>query len=170
MDGSRFDTWTKRMASSRTSRQGLLRLAAGAGLAAVLGDAAASAAPEAAARRCRPNGRPCVINDNDCCSGFCKRTGSGTAGQCRNSPAAQGCQVRDNSCAPRSGSDGTRCPGNRNGRCFIQPNGIPLCSTAGGCFNCDSAEDCNRRFDRQGGICINCGNCENTGRRACIFD
>jgi hypothetical protein len=166
VDGFRFDRWTKMFAREQTSRQGLLRLAAGSGLAAVLGAAEPTVAQD---RRCRRNNRPCIITSNDCCSGFCKRTGTGTVGRCRGRAEAKGCTTRDNSCAPRSGDDGVACPRNRNGRCFIQPNGLPLCVTDGGCFNCDSDADCDRRFDRQGGQCIRCGNCERTGRRACLF-
>jgi hypothetical protein len=165
MDGIRFDGWAKRLATGRTSRQGLLRLAAGGSLITVLGGAEATAAP----RRCRGNNKPCIITNNDCCSGFCKRIGGGTAGRCRGRAIAKGCTVRDNSCAPRSGDDGEPCPRNRNGRCFIERNGQPICATDGGCFNCSNDADCNRRFDRQGGQCIRCGVCDRTGRRACIF-
>jgi hypothetical protein len=164
MDGIRFDGWARTVASRRTSRQGLLRLAAGTGLAAVLGTPDTAAAR----RRCRGNNKPCTVTNNDCCSGVCRRIGTSIVGRCRGRAEAKGCTVRDNSCAPRS-SGGVPCPQNRNGLCFIQPNGLPLCVTAGGCFNCSSDADCNRRFDRQGGQCIRCGNCDRTGRRACIF-
>ncbi len=168
MDGSRFDTWTRVMASGRTSRQRLFRLAAAAGLAAVLG-AAMPSGRLAAARRCRRNGKPCLVGDTDrCCSGYCQPTGR-HLGRCRDRPAAKGCTVHDNSCAPRNGSSGLPCPKTHNGRCFILRSGLPYCATDAHCFNCSTNDDCNRHFRRTGGHSVDCNSCTRDNRRLCVF-
>jgi hypothetical protein len=168
MDGIRFDSLAKTVASARTSRQGLLRLALGAGVAmAVPGRAAAQ--PVEAEKSCRPDGSPCIPQGTgDCCSGKCRRIGGGV-GRCRATRAAAGCTVRDNSCAPRSADGGVPCPNDASGRCFILDNGRPFCGRAATCFDCRSNAQCNRRFNRKRGRCIRCNNCRRTGRRACVF-
>jgi hypothetical protein len=165
VDGIQFDGWAKTIAAGRTSRQGLLRLAAGAGLAAMLG-----AAKPAAARRCQRNGSPCFIGGTrNCCSGRCHPFGIRGLGRCRARPVAKGCTIRDDSCAPYGGSSGVPCPQNANGRCFILSNGLPFCATHSNCYNCSSDDDCNRRFRRTRGHCIACESCSRDRGRFCVF-
>lgn len=164
MDGSRFDGWAKAIGSGRASRHALLRLVAGAGVAAVLG-----AAEPAAARSCRRNGRPCLpVSTGNCCSGYCERTGR-MVGRCRARAAAKGCTIRDNSCSSRNGSQGVACRDNANGRCFLLRNGRPFCATQAACFNCSTNDDCNRRFRRTDGRCTTCDSCTRDRRGFCIF-
>lgn len=126
MDEFRFDRLAKSIANGRTSRQGLLRLALGAGVAATL-PGAVSAQVEAE-KRCRENGTSCIPSGTgDCCSGTCRRLSSGV-GRCEATKDAAGCTVRDNSCAPRSGSNGVPCPRDSRGRCFILDTGKPFCA------------------------------------------
>lgn len=165
MDNIRFDGLARTVATWRISRQSLVRGAAGAGLAAILG----GAGREAAARSCRRNGRVCLpVGTGSCCSGLCELVGR-RVGRCRARPAAQGCSIRDDSCAPRTGSQGVPCPRNANGRCFILRNGRPLCATRVNCFNCSTHDDCNREFRRSNGRCAECDSCSRHNGRVCLF-
>lgn len=169
MDSNRFDGLTKRMATATTSRQGLLKLAAGAGLATALGLTVVEPAEAQNRRRqCRRNGSPCIPgnrNRGNCCSGRCKRLGASPVGRCRPRPAAKGCTIRDDSC-----DDSVTCPQESDGQCFTLKNGLPFCATRVHCFRCRDNEHCNRRFNRSGGRCLdNCDECSRRGKKVCIF-
>lgn len=165
MEGSRFDGWAKVVAAGATSRRRLPRLAAGAGLAVVLGGAA-----PVAASRCRANGKPCLTSGvTSCCSGRCAPFGSRGLGRCAARLAAKGCTIRDNSCAARAGSSGVPCPQESGGRCFLLRNGLPFCATQATCFQCATDDDCNAHFRRFGGRCIHCESCGHQNDRFCVF-
>jgi hypothetical protein len=168
MDSNRFDGLTRQIATAATSRQRLLRLAAGAGLATAFGLTTEEPAAAQNRRQCRRNGSPCIPgnrNRGNCCSGSCRRLGASPVGRCRPRPAAKGCTIRDDSC-----DDSVTCPQDSDGRCFTLNNGLPFCATRAYCFRCRDNDHCNRRFNRSGGRCLdNCSECSRRGSKVCIF-
>lgn len=166
MDGFQFDRLTKIIASRRTSRQGLPRLALAVGLAAAGPGRAAARADLPGGREQLSCGRhrhvllrrPRLPADQPEPEWPLPRR---HAGRRLHGPG--------NSCARRSEPDGVPCPQDAGGRCVVLDNGRPFCARETACFECRSNVDSNRRFKRTGGRCPRCDNCARSDRRACVF-
>ncbi|HEU5433742.1 MAG TPA: hypothetical protein VFU81_18885 [Thermomicrobiales bacterium] len=114
----------------------------------------------------RANGTPCDHKQpGQCCSGNCKK--SGKRHRCKPALGAQGCTVDHDLCQ----GDATRCPDNPRGFCVGRNDGEPFCTPQVVCVPCATGADCDRAFQREGGVCIaDCAFSVSIGLiSACVF-
>jgi hypothetical protein len=162
MDGTRFDRWTRLLATG-ASRRGMMRGLGAAAVAVALGGRGAEAAAT-----CIKNGKECDPKKRgQCCSGTCRKRKKARGHQCAPTPGALGCTVNDDSCALVF----RRCPGNPDGSCIVLDNGKPFCSLgAAACATCETGADCDVAFGLKDGKCITrCPGCAANGGSACVF-
>ena len=167
MDGERFDTWTRAMATSRPRRRLLAGLAGGA-VAVLLGTVGLETAG-ATDLGCVHVGRRCQ-RASQCCSGVCR----GPRGKKTCRARGKGtCAAGQDVCT--QGAFSTTCNGTAYGgspacNCYQTSGGASFCGDIWiVCAVCARDAECDARTGVAGSACVrNCLTCEVTGGVGCV--